>query len=52
MPRIVPRVAVELQQAQHYADMLTSLKADVIKALTQECKQSRLDGLVSLPLPC
>ncbi len=49
-PRIVPRVVVELERPQDYLDMLTGLKADVIKVLVQECKRSRLDGLVRSPL--
>ena len=46
VPRIVPRVVVELERPQEYLDMLTGLKADMIKVLTKECKRSRLDGLV------
>ena len=49
VPRIVPRVVVELERPQEYLDMLTGLKADVIKVLAKECKRSRLDGLVRLP---
>lgn len=52
MPRIVPRVVVELQRPQEYADMLTGLKAAVIKVLAQECRRSKLDGLVRPPLSC
>ena len=51
MPRIVPRVVVELERAQDYAAMLTGLKADVIRVLARECKRSRLDGLVRSPAP-
>ena len=47
MPRIVPRVVVELERAHEYSAMLTGLKADVIKVLARECKRSRVDGLVT-----
>ena len=46
VPRIVPRVVVEFERPQEYLDMLTGLKADVVKVLAKECKRSRLDGLV------
>lgn len=45
-PRIVPRVVVEMLPHQ-YTEMLTSLKADVIKVLVEECKRNKLDGMVS-----
>ena len=47
VPRIVPRVVVELERAHEYSAMLTGLKADVIKVLARECRRSRVDGLVT-----
>ena len=46
VPRIVPRVVVEMQPEQHMA-MLTVLKTDVTQLLVRECKRNRFDGLVS-----
>ena len=46
MPRIVPRVVVEMQPEQYIA-MLTVFKTDVIQLLVRECKRNRFDGLVS-----
>ena len=52
MPRIVPRVMVEMQQPQAFVDMLTGLKTAVIRLLAQECKHSKLDGMVRGPIKC
>ena len=46
VPRVVPRVVVEMQPEQHIA-MLTVFKTDVIQLLARECKRRRFDGLVS-----
>lgn len=46
VPRIMPRVMVEMQPEQHIA-MLTVFKTDVIQLLVRECKRNSFDGLVS-----
>ena len=51
VPRIVPRVVVEILPHQH-AELLTILRSEVVKALVQECKRSRSDGMVRAPLLC
>ena len=43
VPRIMPRVMVEMQPEQHVA-MLTVFKTDVIQLLDRECKRNRFDG--------
>jgi hypothetical protein len=51
VPRIVPRVVVEILPHQH-AELLTILRSEVVEALVQECKRSKSDGMVRAPLLC
>ncbi len=51
VPRIVPRVVVEILPHQH-AELLTIMRDEAIKALIEECKRSKSDGLVRAPLLC
>lgn len=51
VPHIVPRVVVEILPHQH-AELLTILRSEAVKALVQECKRSKSDGMVRASLLC